>query len=304
MPPASSTQGSTPLFMDLSSVALPSRDGTHCCLLCHTSCPWRPLCPYCFDDVRMAFSVQRPIRVCDVNATLHANFDEMCGGCGIDLLQNRLWCSGCACAVYCSPMCQKNAWPSHKTLCTGLASRVRVVPTAVEAEIIACIKSTLLFPDDTRGVLQLLDGCSGIESFKWQFVRLENTTAAARLRDCEAITLPRQLWCAFFGCELWCNLLRVALSAFIDAQDGCYRGAACFPVTGSSDCATLRTRMLKRDLTREQMRLLKTLGRRLQVRFLALMLPRGFCWHDRLAPLRSDGMRSVVTLVTAGRIPG
>ena len=91
---------------------------------------------------------------------------------------------------------------------------------------------------------------------------------------------------------------------FIDARDGCYRGAACFPVAGSSDCVTLQTRMFKRDLSREQVRELKTLARRLHVRLLVRTLPRGCYWHDHLAPIPLDGIKGVVTLVAAGRSRG
>ena len=239
-------------------------------------------------------------------STLHANFDEMCDCCGVRLLRNRLWCGACVCVVYCSPVCQKDAWPSHKTVCTDLANtfgrlRPQVVPTAVEAEIVACLDSKVQFADESLGVLQLLDGCSGMDSFRWQFVRSQNPEAAFRLQQYRAVTLPRRLWCALVGCEAWGNLLRIVLSVFIDVRDGCYRGAACFPVADSSAPITLQTRMFKRELTREQARKVKILARRLHVKFLALVVPRGSYWHDRLVPIPKDGMKGVVTLVAAGR---
>ena len=160
------------------------------------------------------------------------------------------------------------------------------------------------FGDDTLGVLQLLDGCAGMESFKWQFVRLESPAGVYRLRSYEGMTLPRQLWCRLCACEAWSIVLRAVLSVFIDARDGCYRGAACFPVVGSSNCVTIQTRMLKRDLSREQARELKALARCLDVRLLGLTLPRGGYWHDRLAPIPLDGIKGVVTLVAAGRSRG
>ena len=172
--------------------------------------------------------------------------------------------------------------------------------------MLACLRSTLRFTDETRGLLQLVDGCSGIDSFRWQFVRLQNREAVLRLGEYRAATLPRECWCQLLEHEPWSKLLRAVLLLFIDARNGCYHGAVCLPVAAPIGSSLLQRRMLKRDLTSKQVEDIKALARRLRVRPLLLQPPRGdqwygIQWHELLAPIRNDGAKRILTLVMAGR---
>jgi hypothetical protein len=55
----------------------------------------------------------------EIELKAHSFLNFSCGGCGEELKSKeiRKSCSACKLARYCSEVCQKNAWPTHKGLC-------------------------------------------------------------------------------------------------------------------------------------------------------------------------------------------